>query len=150
MSVLSRFLLALSLSALLAGCAGRGGVTGPEETDPPVGALGVRIDSVTGYRVLDDSNLILYAPNRRNMWHVELVPRCFSLRSASTLRLRGRTGRLAGFAGDAVELDRAGGRETCRVSNVYRIDEQGLEALLARLSPDEDDGDSVEIPRVED
>jgi len=86
---------------------------------------------VRDFRVLDNRNMLLYAPTRRDAWHVELATVCIGLRSTDGIELRGRTGRLAGYAGDRVVVDGAGGPEECYVRNVSRLDEAGLEALLA-------------------
>lgn len=123
--------LAAVLALALAGCAG----TGTSEESSTVGASGPRIGDVSDFRVLDDRNLVLYAPTRRQPWHLELAQRCLGLRFADTIRLTGRTGRLGGYAGDAILIDGPGGQpDRCLVSRATALDEAGLAALLERFS----------------
>lgn len=122
-------LIALALVIALSGCAGA-----PAESTS-VGASGPRIGDVSDFRVLDERNLVLYAPSRRHPWHLELAQRCLGLRFADTIRLTGRTGRLGGYAGDAILIDGPGGRpDRCLVSRATALDEAGLEVLLERFS----------------
>lgn len=46
----------------------------------------VRIDRIREYQFLDDLNLIVWAPNQRNMYHVELYGGCFEPSNAVGLR----------------------------------------------------------------
>ncbi len=147
-------LMSVAGAALLSGCAAAGtqANTDEESESAPITTDSVRIDQVRDFRVLDDSNLILYAPTRRQAYHVELMPACQGLRFADTIALRGRTGRLAGFAGDRVIIDRPGIPDRCPVSSVRRLDEASLTELIVRFEG-EPDGDAaadeaeVEIPR---
>ncbi len=139
--------------ALLAGCASPG--DREPARDRGISTDWVRIDQVSDFRALDNRNLVLYAPSRRQAYHVELVPACHGLRFADRIALRGRQGRIGGFAGDAVLIERGGSPERCPISSVRRLDEAGLEELLIRH--DQRDGDEpaadeteVEIPRRED
>ena len=140
--------------ALLSGCAATDTQSSSDETSESrsISTDWVRIDQVRDFRVLDDSNLILYAPTRRQAYHVELMPACQGLRFADTIALRGRTGRLAGFAGDRVIIDRPGVPDRCPVTSVRRLDEASLTELIISFEG-ETDGDAaadeaeVEIPR---
>ncbi|MCC5868318.1 MAG: hypothetical protein JJU27_07370 [Gammaproteobacteria bacterium] len=140
--------------ALLGGCAATDTQTNADEASESrsISTDWVRIDQVRDFRVLDDSNLILYAPTRRQAYHVELMPACQGLRFADTIALRGRTGRLAGFAGDRVIIDRPGVPDRCPVASVRRLDEASLTELIVSFEG-EPDGDAaadeaeVEIPR---
>ena len=141
-------------AVLLSGCAATGTQADSDEASEsrPITTDWVRIDQVRDFRVLDDSNLILYAPTRRQAYHVELMPACHGLRFADTIALRGRTGRLAGFAGDRVIIDRPGMPERCSVTSVRRLDEASLTELIVSFEGEPDgeaaaDEAEVEIPR---
>lgn len=139
-------------TALLAGCATPG--DRESASDRGISTDWVRIDQVSDFRALDNRNLVLYAPSRRQAYHVELIPACHGLRFADRIALRGRQGRIGGFAGDAVLIDRGGSPERCPISSVRRLDEAGLEELLTRhdkRAGDEPAADEteVEIPRRE-
>ena len=131
----------LAVMGVLAGCAGTGGESAT------VGASGPRIGDVSDFRVLDDRNLVLYAPTRRHPWHLELAQRCLGLRFADTIRLTGRTGRLAGYAGDAIVIDGPGSRpDRCLVSRATALDEAGLEALIERFSSAAEEAEVTRLP----
>ncbi len=141
-------------AALLSGCAASGTQEDSDDASESraITSDSVRIDQVRDFRVLDDSNLILYAPTRRNAYHVELMPACQGLRFADTIALRGRTGRLAGFAGDRVIIDRPGMPDRCAVTNVRRLDEASLTELIVSFEGEPDgeapaDEAEVVIPR---
>ena len=118
----------------------------------PIGTDSVRIDQVRDFRVLDRSNLILYATTPRHAYHVELLPPCQGLRFADSIALRGRMGRLAGFAGDRIIVPGPGIPERCSIRSVRRLDEAALAELIQRFD-EEYDGDpaaeeaEIEIPR---
>lgn len=140
--------------ALLSGCAGSDtqADSDDESESRSISTDWVRIDQVRDFRVLDDSNLILYAPTRRQAYHVELMPACQGLRFADTIALRGRTGRLAGFAGDRVIIDRPGVPDRCPVTSVRRLDETSLTELIVSFEGEPEgepaaDEAEVEIPR---
>jgi hypothetical protein len=121
----------------------------------PIGTDSVRIDQVRDFRVLDRSNLILYAPSPRHAYHVELLPPCQGLRFADTIALRGRMGRLAGFAGDRVIIPGPGFPERCSIRSVRRLDEAALAELIQRFDEEYDrdpaaEEAEVEIPRREE
>ena len=143
----------VTAAALLAGCATPG--DRESTSDRGISTDWVRIDQVRDFRALDNRNLVLYAPSRRQAYHVELGPACHGLRFADRIALRGRQGRIGGFAGDAVLIERGGSPERCPVSSVRRLDEAGLEELLARHDRRTDDEPAadeteVEIPRRDD
>lgn len=144
--------LLLPIVALAAGCA-----TVPESAEEredevvesrPISTDWVRIDQVRDFRVLDDSNLILYAPTRRQAYHVELMPPCRGLRFSDTIALRGRMERLGGFAGDSVIIQPGLMPQRCPVSSVRRLGETELAELLVRFegeAPGEPAADETEI-----
>lgn len=137
---------------LLTACATPAGDRGAASESRPISTDWVRTDQVRDFRVLDDSNLVLYAPSRRQAFHVELMPPCHGLRFADTIALRGRGGRLGGFAGDSVVVPRAGLSDRCPVSSVRRLSEAELAELIVRFDG-EGDGEpaaeetEIEIPR---
>ncbi len=118
----------------------------------PISTDWVRIDQVRDFRVLDDSNLVLYAPTRRQAFHVELMPPCRGLRFSDTIALRGRMERLGGFAGDSVIIQPGLLPQRCPVSSVRRLSETELTELLVRFegeAPGEpaDDETQIELPQ---
>jgi hypothetical protein len=139
-------------SLALGACAAPGGPEGEANESRSISTDWVRTDQVRDFRVLDAGNLVLYAPTRRQAYHVELLPPCQGLRFADSISIRGRGGRLGGFAGDSIVVPRAGSPERCPVSSVRRLSEAELAELIVQF---EGEGDAppaaeeteIEIPR---
>jgi hypothetical protein len=147
-----RGLFLVAVPVALGGCAGVADERGTEHS-AAVGTDCFTVSLARDYRYLDDANLIVFAPARQP-YHLELSQTCFNLRGEISIGLRSRTGRMCGFAGDAVLV---GGAfpERCSVLSVRRLDDDQLRALVARFEgPDEDERgmefEVIEIPPAED
>ena len=103
----------------------------PATGDNSDGNACVFIRSVSDYRVLDASNLIVWAPNRRHAYLVELSMPLHSARSAFELALvdRNRDGRLCGFGMDRIAVYDSVFPQSSTVVGMTRLDEAQLAAL---------------------
>lgn len=133
----------LLMAVLQAGCA---------HTPPPdAGALEaasgpecITLSRVRDYHLLDSRNLVVFAPDRANAFHLVLASSCPGLRLGAGLRLHGERGRLCGFPGEQVAsslpgLDTRRERDSgCRVSAVRALDPAGLQELLVRFGRGEE------------
>lgn len=103
--------------------------------------------NVTGFRYLDRSNLIVYAPGRSNAYRVTISPPSFELRSADAIAFASRGGRICGYAGESLLIDRGTDRRYA-VIDVRQIDAAALDALLGpdeeKLSPEPAEGAEIE------
>lgn len=133
----------------LAACAGQ-----PDEAADGRTA-GVSTDCFTisladDFRYLDDDNLIVYAPAGRP-YHVELSGVCTGLRGEIDIALTARTGRVCGFAGDAVVVDGAF-TQRCPILSVRRLDEDQVQTLIDQFEGgDEAEGEfEVVVPPDEE
>lgn len=128
--------ISLALTLAVAGCAA--GVRGaPARPTVKPGEFG-KADcfyrrQAEDFEVLDDSNFVLYAPGRRDAYHVHISPPSPELRSADALAFRSNNSQVCGHAGDRLFLDEAGGTGRYSITGVYRLDETARDALLARF-----------------
>ena len=121
---------------LLAGCAATGGQPAVKKAPiPPPSATGTTacfyVRQVQNFRVLDRSNLIVYAPNDANAYHVRISPPSTELRFADSLAFLPVDGRICGYAGERLIV--GGGRPSERLAilDVSRLSPDGLAALRA-------------------
>ena len=107
---------------------------------------------VNDFRALDRSNLIVYAPSKAHAYHVRVSPPSTQLKFANALAFTSRSGRICGFAGDAIVMGTRPG-ERVSVIDVYRLDEIGLQRLLEayglakgdeELEPETEEGAEIE------
>ncbi|MCB2108396.1 MAG: hypothetical protein KDE14_11885 [Rhodobacteraceae bacterium] len=83
------------------------------------------------WRPLNNRNLIIWAPNRRSPYHLELDRPCFGLKFAHSIGFTSRDSRLCGFGGDSVLVQSGGGMpERCPIGAITPLTEEGLQALL--------------------
>lgn len=141
----------------LAGCATEGArkEEQPQVAREPTGRQGCfYIRQVNDFRALDRSNLIVYAPTRSTAYHVRISPPSTELKFANALAFQSRSNRICGYAGDRIVFRGTGAGNQVSVTNVYRLDEVGLQRLLAAyglaegaevLEPEE--GEAAEIER---
>ncbi|MCC5861329.1 MAG: hypothetical protein JJT93_05385 [Gammaproteobacteria bacterium] len=136
-------LLLVSAALGLLGCASLPG----EEGDTAAAWQGpdcVQLSRVREYQLLDSRNLLVYAPDRANAFHIVLAGACPGLRLGAGLRMQGDRGRLCGFPGERLStalpgLDSRRDRdEGCRISSVQALDPAGLQELLIRFGRGED------------
>jgi len=138
----------------MGGCATKDGaeVAGEKAEEKVVGTAACFYQrTVSNFRALDRSTLIVYAPTRSNAYQVVISPPTTSLRSADAIAFKSRSNRICGYAGERILLDDAGmGREFAIVS-VYRLDATTLDALLAQygigkpdMEPETTEGAEIE------
>jgi hypothetical protein len=85
------------------------------------------------WKPLNRYNLIVWAPSRKHPYHLQLDRPCTNLRFAHTIGFTSNDGRLCGYAGDSVLVTSGGGLpERCPIGSITRLDEAGLERLLAQ------------------
>ena len=85
---------------------------------------------VSDFKVLDRSNLIVYAPSRSTAYHVRISPPSLELRSTATLAFNGDS-RICGYAGERLYVGGLTRREQHAIIGVSRLDADGLAMLLA-------------------
>ena len=128
---------------LVAGCAG----TQSQARKPPIPPPSVTgkpdcvdVRSVQNFLVLDRSNLIVYAPNEANAYHVRISPPSSDLPWADDLVLIPSGSQLCGYAGDRLLVD----GERYAVIDVARLSPEGLQSLRAGQR-----GESLPVPKPE-
>lgn len=123
--------------ALLAACAAAPPGEAPRRPTVRAGEFGTpdcflrRLAS--DFRVLDDRNLVVFAPGRADAYHVQVSLPLQGLRFADAVAFESRNTRICGYAGDELVVSRGGGPEQASVIGVYRLDRRALEGLLARF-----------------
>ena len=86
------------------------------------------------FEVLDDRNLIVFAPGKSEAYHVQISPPATELRFATLLAFESRSSRVCGYAGDGLMLGDSGpGVRRFSITGVYRLDAMALEGLTARF-----------------
>jgi hypothetical protein len=85
------------------------------------------------FRVLDDRNVIVFAPTKSQAYHVQISPSATALRFANRMAFVSRNTQICGYAGDDLLLAEGPGERRYSVTGVYRLDEASLEALRARF-----------------
>jgi len=81
------------------------------------------------FRVLDRSNLIVYAPDERNAYHVQVGPPSQELRYAESLTFRAPTGRICGLAGERVIIGGLPGSPSGPELSVWAVSLLSTESL---------------------
>jgi hypothetical protein len=85
------------------------------------------------FKVLDDHNLIVFAPSRTSAYHVVISPPSSELRFANAMGFESRNTRICGYAGDRLLLADGPGARPYAVMGVYRLDEAALQGLSTRF-----------------
>lgn len=130
---------ALALAAaLLAGCAADPSAEPARRPSVRAGEFGTPDcflrRAAADFKVLDERNLVVFAPGRDDAYHVQVSLPLQGLRFADTVAFESRNTRICGYAGDELLLRRGGGGpERASVVGVYRLDRPALEGLLARF-----------------
>ncbi len=127
--------LALVLSACTAGQTGRETPSRPTVQAGEFGTADCFLRrTVQDFEVLDDRNLIVFAPGKSEAYHIQVSMPATELRFASVLAFESRSSRICGYAGDSLLIGDAGpGLRRLPVAGVYRLDEVALEGLQARF-----------------
>ncbi len=130
----------LVASCLVAGCSG---VDSAGNRQPPRAKVVIPSPSVTGvaacfsarlaldFRVLDRRNLIVYAPNDRNAYHVLVSPPSRELRDAEALAFIPSNGRICGYAGERLIIAGSNSGLPANIVAVSRLSPESLESLRA-------------------
>lgn len=137
-------LLLAVLAAMAGGCAsGPGRGKEPLSQLPPPAQTGspacfVR-RLVASFTVLDETNLVVYAPSRDDAYHVRISPPAPEMASAGALAFTSRGHQVCGAAEDAVffQPDPAAPRHA--IIGVSRLSEGALEQLLVLAASSESD-----------
>jgi hypothetical protein len=118
------------LSTLIAASVGLANATSAT-SDKKIGNECVFMSSVGNYRVLDNNNLVIWAPGRRNAYLVELSFPLFSLDSSFQMAMidRDHDGRLCGSGFDRIGVRDFGHPETASIRSMTRLDDAGIVQL---------------------
>ncbi|HTE40878.1 MAG TPA: DUF6491 family protein [Steroidobacteraceae bacterium] len=87
---------------------------------------------VHDWRTLDDRNLIVWAPNNRQAYHVQLIFPLFSARYEYRLAFidGDRDGRLCGHGRDSIgETDRSAAGQRSSITSITRLDAESIAKL---------------------
>ena len=128
--------LALSTASIAAGNDRKAPDNPPYKTieDPPKrfpqGTLDcIFFRSIYDWRAIDRYNLVIWAPNRRSPYHVELDRPCDGLRFTDTIAFSSNLdGRLCAFGGDAVVVD----HDRCPIGAITKLSQEQLDYLLSQ------------------
>ena len=127
--------LATLALCLLAGCSMTGNQTAAlkgQNTPPPRSGTSdcFYARQAQSFVALDRSNLIVYAPNDANAFHVLVSPPT-ALRSAETLKFLPSDARICGYAGERLIVVSGPAREVLAVIDVSRVAPGSLAAMQA-------------------
>ncbi len=125
--------LVFPLLALLAGCA----VPAPREEGAPAPRTDACVfqSSITGFRVLDDSRVVLYdGVGNKKVYLARVAPGCFDLSHQDTVAAidRDGNGQICGYGRDDIAYRQFGRLESCRVTTLQQLTEEGLAAELEK------------------
>ncbi len=85
------------------------------------------------WKPLNRYNLIVWAPSRKHPYHLQLDRPCLNLRFAHTIGFTSNDGRLCGHGGDSILVTSGGGiPDRCPIGSITKLDEEGLQRLLAQ------------------
>ncbi len=125
------FLLLLTISQGLAACASDPEKTGVNTGEQQGTQRCLFARTIYSFEVLDDNNLIVWAPNRRSPYKIEIMGGCLNLKLANTIAFNTQ-GMLCGNAGERLIYEDMGRRKTCVVGSVARLSVEEMNALLVR------------------
>lgn len=104
----------------------------------------ISIRTIRDYRLLDDSNLLIYGPANR-AYYVTLFRPSFELRSSFRLGFSSRDDRLCPFGGDGIVVGSLN-REEIGIQSISRVSEEQTEQLLIRYGHKEPAEQQVPAP----
>lgn len=145
--------LAISL-AIVCGCA-NSPAEPDTDTDEVISAFGepgcFHARQVTGFKPLDRSNLIVYAPTRSSAYHVRIRPPARELSFANRIAFDSSGTRICGYAGEGVVFDLDSMARKYFVTDVYKLDAEGARSLIdefnAEINIDPQSTSGAEIER---
>jgi hypothetical protein len=119
---------------LLAGCSATPDRAASSKVPvPPPSATGTSAcfvpREVQSFRVLDRSNLIVYAPNDRSAYHVRIAFPSSDLSFVDSVGFETRSGRICGYAGERLVIGQGRGTQRVSVLDVSRLAPGSLAAL---------------------
>ena len=123
------FLLLLTISQGLAACASDPEKTGVNTGEQQGTQRCLFARTIYSFEVLDDNNLIVWAPNRRSPYKIEIMGGCLNLKLANTIAFNTQ-GMLCGHAGERLIYEDMGHKRACIVGSVTRLSVQEMNALL--------------------
>lgn len=137
---LARSLVAscLVIGCLVAGCSGMdaGSNEQPRRVKAPIPAPSVTgaaacfyPGQVQDFRVLDRSNLIVYAPNDRHAYHVRISPPSMELSFTDRLAFLSSSDRICGYAGERLVIGGSTAGYRVAIIAVSRLSPESLESL---------------------
>ncbi len=134
-----RRLLAPALGVLGA-CAGEQGAERPARPYVRAGEFGEAAcflhRTILDTELLDERNLIVFAPGRADPYHVQVSPATAELRHPLTLAFASPTAQVCGHAGETLLARRVDGSiQQLPILGVYRLDEAALAGLRDRFMP---------------
>ncbi len=104
-------------------------IESPPKRLPQGGLQCVFFRSIYDWRAIDRYNLIIWAPNRRSPYHVELDRPCDGLRFTDTIAFSSNMdGRLCAFGGDAVVVD----HDRCPIGAITKLTQEQLDYLISQ------------------
>lgn len=121
---MKRLATAVAIFAASLGVANATSATSPKK----LGGDCIFISTVGNYRVLDDQNLVIWAPGRRDAYHVQLNSPLFSLNSSFQMAMidRDHDGRLCGFSTDRIGVRDFGHPESASIRSMSKLDKAGI------------------------
>jgi len=124
---MKRLALMISLLAAVTGAHAASSPTPPKKN----GSACVFINTVGQYRVLDRSNVVIWAPGRRDAYLAELSMPLFALESSFQLAMidNDHDGRLCGFSMDRLGVRDFGRPESASIRSMTKLDDAGLAQL---------------------
>jgi hypothetical protein len=129
---MKRFALVIALSSISIGAASVGTASATSATTPKKdGNDCVFISTVGQYRVLDRSNVVIWAPGRRNAYLLELSMPLFGLKSSMQVAMidRDHDGRLCGFSMDKIAVRDFGQPEAASIRRMNKLGDEDIVQL---------------------
>jgi hypothetical protein len=126
------FLILIAGLTGLAACAaspGKSPAASAEDTGDTNRCLFAR--SINNFEVLDESNLIVWAPSRRDPYRIEIMGICHNLKLANAIAFNTNS-MLCGHAGERLIFSDMGTRTSCAIANVSRLTAQQMNSLLVQ------------------
>lgn len=112
--------------------------------------------TVNNWRALDSRNLVVWAPNRKDAYHVTLSFPLHDLRTQESVAFvdRNGDGRLCGFGMDQIVTPNGNFTERSTIQGMERLDDAGLAALAeqykVKLGPAKPDAVDTSIDKLAD
>jgi hypothetical protein len=89
------------------------------------------ISTINNYQALDDHNIVIWGPGRRDAYLVELTMPLFGLKGAWKMATidHDHDGRLCGFSMDRIGVRDIGPPESATIRSMTKLDDAGIAAL---------------------